>query len=317
MYQSGDGESNTAITELYNKINLYKSNAAEINMLNDTIRDSKTTMLEEDERLNLENQQHRTTKTSSLVTIAIASLIIVFFVGIGIAPLQYELKRMYALVGLGIALVFCIIVYFVRKYKIEPFEADIDRNVVAGAEDDLDDILEGFVTSVNPDELQQYLRNKSAIDFERYLMEMSTLDHFARYLQNTINLALILQTSQTYNNINYSTSKELQYFNNTQTQVDNAAASLKIRHRLYDLESKKYRAGMMLAIAIVFIISIMTTLYVLEEGNVKARQVIMMVGLVAIVLSIMGYFLEVQSRVRTNADKYYWGKPSQDMLHQL
>jgi len=315
MYQSGNA--NKIIQDLYGKIQLYKTNAGEINDLNDTIKDSKSTMMEESERLVLEEQQHTTTKSASIISMVFAALFIVFFIGIALLPMDQSQKRMYAIIGLAIALIFCMILFFVREKKIERFvgeDGTAAPNSVNGLEDD--EGIEGFET-VNPDELQTYLAAKSAMEFEKYLMEMSTLDHFTRYLQNTINLALILQTSQTYNNINYSTSKELQYFINTQTQVDNASASLKSRHRLHDLQSKKHRAGIMLSIAMVFIVSLMVTLYIVADGNVKARQVIVGAGILCIILSVLMYFLEVQSRVRTNADKYYWGQPSQDMIHQL
>jgi len=314
MYESGNS---TAITDLYKKMNLYKSNTAELNDLSDTLRDTKADMLDQDERLQLEMQQYKTSKTVAIATVAFASIIVAFFVILGLTPMDATKKRTTALIGLSVAVVFGLIAVLVRKYKVERFQGD------AGDASDVEEptpTLEGFaatVSSVDPAQLQSYLSTKSKIAFERYLTEMSALDHFARFLQNTINLALILQTSVTYNNINYSTQKELQHFNNTQLQLDNAAASLKSRHRLYDLQSKKFRSGMLLAVAITMIMAFAMTLYIVMEGNVKARQVILITGVIAIILSVLLYFLDIQSRVRTNADKYYWGTPSKDVLHQL
>lgn len=320
MYESGNS---TAITDLYKKMNLYKSNTAELNDLSDTIRDSKSDMLDQDERLQLEMQQHKTSKTAAVATMAFATVIVAFFVILGLTPMDAPKKRASALIGLSVAVVFGLIVIFVRRYKVERFEGDrsSEADATNASDDTAEESIEGFsaatVASVDPAELQSYLSSKSKIAFERYLTEMSAMDHFARYLQNTINLALILQTSLTYNNVNYSTQKELQYFHNTQVQMENAAASLKSRHRLYDLQSKKFRSGMLLSVAIVIIVAFAMTLYIVMEGNVKARQVILITGVIAIILSVLMYFLDVQSRVRTNADKYYWGTPSGDVLHQL
>ena len=144
------------------------------------------------------------------------------------------------------------------------------------------------------------------------------VDEAVTYVQNTFVLANLLDTFRAVGNINYSMTREANYYNDAAEQLLNA--NLKVRS-VYDIsysQDVKFSALINLLTSLSFVVAGMVTLYVssdvllLKYPNIQ-KYVIGLGAFIAIICLAI-FMLEISTRVHTDPKKIYWAKPSNSLL---
>lgn len=129
------------------------------------------------------------------------------------------------------------------------------------------------------------------------------------FLQNTINIALMIQTGNTYNAVNYAMTKEDYYYQTTRKQMEISSNKVDDVRGAYSLESYTNRARVSFFINLAIIIALTSGGAIATNGIPFLRNIILVGGSVAVVLALILYILDVSRRVRTEGDKMYWMQP--------
>jgi len=122
---------------------------------------------------------------------------------------------------------------------------------------------------------------------------------------------MLIQSERAFRDITYSLSKELSFFDNTLKQMNNQASTVKQTQGVYKLDQSTNRAGVTLLLTLMIITTAGICASVLTAEKFPAlRSWIIGLAVVAAVVALTVYLLDTSARVRTDAEKRYWGNPA-------
>jgi hypothetical protein len=139
-----------------------------------------------------------------------------------------------------------------------------------------------------------------------YAFLTETLD----YLNITLYLGIMLQSSQTYGSVNDTINREISYFRKMATMMDNTNNKLSGGASVNRLESIVGRQRVAFVVQLGVIIVLGMIAYV-AMGDQTAYQpyIFAVVGLL-VLLSVFIYMHNTTKYVRTDSTKFYWQRPT-------
>lgn len=134
---------------------------------------------------------------------------------------------------------------------------------------------------------------------------------FVKYLENTINLGILVDTNMRYSDIVYKLEKEVNENDNKGTQLKLEKESLKDKQTHDYRTSKILRARIMLLLQILILLSATVFVNLMVSGIDVYLAVVFTIVFIFIVYL---YIIKASRYVNTDARKIYWQKPSDKML---
>lgn len=146
----------------------------------------------------------------------------------------------------------------------------------------------------------------------------ASIDEAVTYARNTLILANLLDTFRAVGNINYSMTKEANYYNDASEQLLNANLKVRSVYNISYSQDVKFGALINLLTSLSFVVAGMVTLYVSSDSMVDKspmiQKYILLLGGVISAICFAIFTLEISTRVHTDPKKIYWGQPSSNVL---
>jgi hypothetical protein len=294
MFENRAGNtSNSLVKNLYDNVREFNKNTENINELDRQVKESKNALKTRNNLLKNQKQLYDSGTKWTLFAMIVTIIIVVTLLSYAVmARLNPSLKW----VGAGSVALFASIValtiYFIKTKKMETF--------VGGGiyqEQVLSDILTTGTAL-------------ATITSAYYVDTMKEMDSF---IQNTINMALILQNNNAYKYINYNLQKETSYYNGTKMQIDNATASVGASERMYNLNTRNNLSKINTFIALIIILTFGVVGYVVTDGYVTLQYIVLTVTSLLLLIVAILYIMDTQRKVRTDGAKIYWGQPTETL----
>lgn len=294
MFESRPGEdANSLVSNLYDNVREFNERSEQINELDRQVKESKNSLKSKNNLLKSQKQLYESGNKWALFAFIVTIVVIVtlasYAVMVRVNPsLKWVGASSVALFSSLLALAF----YFIKTKRMESF--------VGGG------IYQEQV-------LSDILTTGDAIDTIRSAYYVDTLKEMDIYIQNSINMALILQNNNAYKYINYNLQKETNYYTGTKMQMDNATATVGAAERMYNLNTRNNLSKMNTFIALIIILTFGVIGYVLADGYTTIQYIILATVSILLLIVAILYILDTQSKVRTNGSKIYWGQPTESI----
>ena len=276
------------------RISRYNSYTDKLNELNDEYDLTRTFTKTQVERLSAEEKYEK--RANVMMYVALAVLIVAFFVSVGSVFLDMEFKNKLLVCGGTAAFAavtgLVIIVMFTKQ------------------------VVEGFNTYTSAFQLSSTgLSNTVSANNVISVYNTAILEAARDYLSSVLTLVQSLTNYKTFGSVTFTQAKEYRYFIDTNDSTRNTGEKYKSAHRASDLYQKKYGASVYLFVVLAILISITAMAYIgaAEKMPAAAPFVLGISGFVAFVTLVI-YILEITGYVRTDGDKKYWGKPNTNNL---
>ena len=278
------GSINSAVGEY---IDLYNNNQTNINYVSELLKTGKAEL---STVKNLLDGRLSTQKTQRICEyIAIAILIIFAMSSFSILLLNVDKRfKLFACIGL---ILFALLHFlgiqmllnssiFIMKTPSKP-------------------LIEKFTTAVNSNNISNYLN----------YYNIQVMTQVSEYLDNTFTLVTLLESHKAYGNVNLSMDREIDYYNTIVSQLNNAQSKINNVYFSSYINTIDVSALLQLFQVLTIIIAATTTLFVLVEDvqDNSIRNWIASIAGIFAVFAFLVYLLEVNTRVRTNPVKIYWG----------
>ena len=171
-------------------------------------------------------------------------------------------------------------------------------------------IIESFAGEVTDPAIVAALQNVGNDSYINYY-NISAMDQVSIYLDNTFTLVTLLETYKAYGNMNTSMEKEVDYYNNIVSQLNNAQYKINRIYFASYINTIDISALLQLFQILTIIVAAFCTGFVLTDSDqlMFLRTWINVIACILAVIAIVIYLLEIKSRVRTNPAKVYWGNP--------
>lgn len=282
----GNDNTNTLIGHLSknvnNRFNDYRDKYTLVQSTTSSINNLKDTMHSNIDELNGQQNKNKSMSTLNIIATVLATIVIVACAVVYMMPIEGSKKFVATagviLLGLSVMVTFRWII----GSKIENFQAFGASTVVS--------------KTILVKDAQEY-----------------NLDFADTFLQNTINIALIMQTYNTYGAVNFALNKESTYFTNIKSQIDLSSQKISNVKDAYSLEDYSSRARISFLINITIVVALTIGIAIAADSVPGLRAVVLGIGCVAIILVITMYMVDVSRRVRTAGEKIYWKQPSNPM----
>jgi len=146
---------------------------------------------------------------------------------------------------------------------------------------------------------------------------IEVMNQVSEYLDNTFTLVTLLESYKVYGNMNLSMDREIDYYNTIVSQLNNAQSKINNVYFSSYINTIDVSSLLHLFQILTIIIAATTTLFVLVEDfqDNSIRNWIASIAGIFAVLSFVVYLLEVNTRVRTNPVKVYWGDVDKNSFH--
>ena len=130
------------------------------------------------------------------------------------------------------------------------------------------------------------------------------------FLDNTLYIGLALQSYQAYGMADSSMQKELSYYNDQNSQIGNTSNKLRDTGNIIALNARDSYSRTMFFIELLVILSTTAFMFVMSSSLPILHPYILGLGVIALIVVMFIYILAINSKVRTDSSKVYWGKPS-------
>ena len=296
---SSDGSTssnNSIINNLRKSINTYKNNTQTIDDVNRNVQDIKMSLISEDNIYNSGTVARRRTTRYEWITFAVYSIALLAIIAIAVYPLDKKIKL--AILGgiLAIMIVAALILYGLIGKRMEGF---------VGSKE------EGFANYylINPSTFttgQQNINKENLLN----IYNNAFLSQANDYLNITLYLGVILQSSKTYGGINSTIQREISHYKQLQDMLGNTSNKYKEATSLTRLDTITSTARSRFFIYIGLTLALAIIAYVLVGDNIVYQPYIFAVAGLLIVLNILGYMYTISKHVRRDPSKFYWDRPS-------
>jgi len=294
MFEASSAVSqNDILDNLYENIHRFDKNSKQMDSLSTEFKVSKLKLKSNLKTMESEKSLYSSgnnwTRAFLVVTVIIIATLIAYTI---LATTNPEYKWIGAGAVSAVAFLTVLIIYFIKSKKMEAF------------------------TTYNPVAWSQAIAQNSAIDVIRVAYQYDMMREVNAYVQNTIHMALILQNSKTYSYINHTIEKEINYYNASKQQVDNAKTLAKASERMYNLETRNNMSRTNVYIALIVILTFAIVGYRLSGDRKFFQYTVLGISGFLLLMVALLYIIDVERKVRTDGRKIYWGQPN-DMLAKL
>jgi len=292
-----EGRDSSVVSSLYTNIRDFNKNTERITVLDEQVKESKIDLKASKDLLRKESSTYSNAKKWAMYSFILTIVVVTGLIGYAIMA---KVNPAFKWVGAsGVSIVAALIVltiYLVKSKQLEGFDGTT-----------------GIYSATN---LGDLLASKQALEIISDAYQIDIMKEMNLYIQNTINLALILQNNNAFKYINHNLSKEINYYASTKSQMDNATSSTKASERMYNLQTRLSLSKINVFIAIVIILTATIVGYTVANEMPTIQYIILTVASVLLLLVAILYILDTQSKVRTDGSKMYWGTPS-DLVQRL
>lgn len=267
-----------------NSITKYRNNQTEINSLAPVLNKNKETLKKT--QTQFKSRQDRVTRLNiyKYIELSIMILITIFAFVIISVPFEKSMKTLLTSILALVAIANILIIYYVF---------------------DKPGLIETFTIS-QPNGL-----NQDNTDISIAVHQF--MDASIRYLLQTDNLNILLQSKMVYGNVNQGLSKELTYYNDASTELVNSNINIDSVYKSAYITQINYSAAMQLFMSLSLIVAGFTISFVTLESLEITGSVYTWVSSITaffIIIVVIIYMLEVSTRVRTNPKQVYWAVPT-------
>lgn len=140
---------------------------------------------------------------------------------------------------------------------------------------------------------------------------IAMIDQVSLYLDNTFTLVTLLETYRVYGNVNASLEKEIGYYTNIVSQLNNAQSKINNVYFSSYINTIDISALLQLFQILTIIIATACTSYILTE-DMEIPSIRNWIGGITATLAVFAfiiYIFEISKRVHTNPVKVYWYQP--------
>lgn len=131
------------------------------------------------------------------------------------------------------------------------------------------------------------------------------------YLENTFTLVTLLETYKAYGNLNASLDKELAYYTNIVSQLNNAQSKVNKVYFSSYMNTIDISALLHMFQILSIIVAAACTVYIITEEmpDPSIKKWIAGVSFTLAIITFIIYILEIKKHVHTNPVKIYWSNP--------
>ena len=210
------------------------------------------------------------------------------------SDLADEKKTVYTMGIFAIAIIVAIILYIieVRFFSVPVEGFDAGSTVIS------DSYSSGIINSA------------SSMAGDVSLFSDAIIKLANAFIDNTLYIGLALQSYEAYGLADYSMQKELSYYTDQNYQMQTTSAKLRNTGNIIALNARDSYARTMFFIELLVILSTTAMLYVVSTPMPSFHPYILGLGGIALVVAMFIYILAINSKVRTDSAKVYWGKPN-------
>jgi uncharacterized membrane protein YqjE len=286
---SNSSTSNTGIESSYTQAyQTYKGNQSTINEAKGRLESIRLDLANNKAYLDSQTNISRKMNILSYFAYVIGAILLISIMVVIFVPFDQNKKRAALLILLIlVALVGAVLYTIGRSIQQEDFI--------------------GSVTALT--NLPAYNDTLTGIQVTQNLIYPLVLQQMLVYLNDTIRLGNTLSSTQVYNNVNSSMAREANYYKDTTGQLELGSTKAGDMSKVFYLDTTVARSRISLVIAILVIIAVTAILTLLLDSSPGAKNVVYTMAFIFILLSIILYVLYTAPRVRTDAHKYYWGRP--------
>ena len=275
--------------DMQKRIISYHQNKESIEKHATKLKDNKTDIRIQKDRLSIVKSYEK--KTSVLYYI----YLIIMLVGIiSITSIMFSqtlapgIKRLIVGILASISIVAMVILYLVNRYTLESFAGAIT--------------LTGALSSTAIKASSDLISVRTNL-----LEEVSKAVH--QYLTNTVNIGLLINTYNSYGEMNYSIQKENKFYQDKNDVLDQNKNQLVNASNVIDLENKVRRYRVYYFVQLLITISVVSILVVYLPETSSIISLLLIITSLIIILFTYIYIVNVNNLVRTDASKLYWGQP--------
>lgn len=275
--------------DMQKRIISYHQNKESIEKHATKLKDNKTDIRIQKDRLSIVKSYEK--KTSALYYI----YLIIMLVGIiSITSIMFSqtlapgIKRLIVGILASISIVAMVILYLVNRYTLESFAGAIT--------------LTGALSS------SAIKASSDLISVRTNLLE-EVSKAILQYLTNTVNIGLLINTYNSYGEMNYSIQKENKFYQDKNDVLDQNKNQLVNASNVIDLENKVRRYRVYYFVQLLITISVVSILVVYLPETSSIISLLLIITSLIIILFTYIYIVNVNNLVRTDASKLYWGQP--------
>lgn len=269
------------------KISDFKKNVDDINIKSSALTTGQVDLKTRINNMSSEKDKSSRAYTYMIVAFVLFIIVVMACVIIFLLPIEHA-KKVTASVGVAsVGIIVLIIFNFIYTTKVENFQAYLYK----------------------PESSAAGLSISQQSDFEGGV-GIVALGYASDYLDNTIQIALMVQTYIGYNNMNGALSREKVYYDEINNRIELSKTKVDSARNVYTLDRYTSRARVSFFVSIGILISLTIALLIGTSKYPTARPIILGVSGFILFLAILFYLLDTSARVRTRSDKIYWGTPN-------
>jgi hypothetical protein len=293
MDDNATAANDTITQSIIDNVYIYTDNTKALSKINDDMGVKRRTLVNEISRVKTESRDAGFSKRLVIAAIILAfTLLMVLFV-VFVMPVDVQVRIKVASLVMAMALVVVAVLVFLQKRNIhEGFR------VTTGG---LNVSFEGSLEVTARDDLEKLMK---MID----LVFTEELRNFYRY---TVEITLLLKNNRLYNELNYNTSKERNWFENNQYQLNKNIVDAKTARHIYDRKTKISTALLRFVLQVLVIVAfVVLGIAAVQDAVPILVNVIYVIGGILFVLSVFYLFGDILRRTYIDADRLYWGTPA-------
>jgi|APGre2960657404_1045060.scaffolds.fasta_scaffold01816_4 hypothetical protein len=293
---NADNVNNTVMDVITRNVKQYKENTSRLATLSNEIDSKKRYLTNQLARIDAERASAAYAKKIKTIALTFSIMFAVGILVVMMLPFEFA-TRMKIAGGIAALVVIIALVLVTIVRRIDPY-------------------AEGFVDGKGFSATGPLLTNLTTLsdtDMVNYskLVNLLILEELRTYYRYTIDIAMALKNNQLYNELNYNTSKERNYFENSTYQINKAVTDAKNAQRLYDRETKVSTSVIKVVLQLAVIVSfLLIGIMAVQDTMPAMRPVIYTIAGVLATVSFVFFFGEILGRTRMDADKMYWGQPT-------
>lgn len=286
---SNSSSSNTDIESSYkNSYQKYKTSQTVINDTKDKLENIRLDLSNNKAYLDSQTSITRKMNMLSYFAYVFAAILLIAILVVLAVPLEQNRKRSSLIILFALIVLVGAIIYLMGR-SIEQ---------------------EGFVGNFTQlDQLPGYGSTTNVNSVSQDLIYPLIIQQIMIYLDDTIRLSNTISSTQVYNNVNASMAREAGYYKDTTGQLELGSVKADDMGKVFYLDTTVARSRISLVISLLVIIALTAILTLVFDTSPSIKKVIYTISGLLIALAIILYVLYTAPRVRTDAYKYYWGRP--------
>ena len=287
--------SNETITKaIQDNVDIYTDNTQALSKINDDIAYKRRSLASEIARVKSESKDASFSKRLVIASIVLASTLMLVLFAVFIMPVDVMIRVKVAAIVVAVALVVVAVLIFLQKRNLH--EGFAGRVTTGGL-----NVSFGTELQVEAADIDKLMK----------MIDVVFTEELRNYYRYTVELTLLLKNNRLYNELNYNTSKERSWFENSQYQINKAVVDAKTAQRLYDRKTKISTALLRFVLQVLVIVAfVVLGVAAVQDAVPILVNVIYVIGGILFVLAVFMMFGNILRRTYIDADRLYWGTPS-------